>query len=232
LPYGYVIGDIHGRFDLLQRAEAEIARHAGGSAHKIICLGDYVDRGPQSAQVLEHLIAAERERGVVCLKGNHEVMMLEACKDRGQALDRWLTYGGDATLASYGLGGLADKDFEAIPASHLAWIDGLSAIAFDTHRVYVHAGLMPDVAFDNQDEDTLLWIREKFLRAKADRFPDGKHIVHGHTPSWAGKTDMSTPELLPHRTNLDTGAYTTGVLTIGVFDTAIPGGPIETIAVA
>ncbi len=228
----YVIGDIHGRFDLLQRAEAAIAQHAAGSPHKIICLGDYIDRGPHSAEVLNHLMQAAQDRDVVCLKGNHEAMMLEACAERGRALDQWLECGGDATLASYGMSGLTDEDFEAIPGAHLAWMEQLPVIAFDAHRIYVHAGLTPDLPLDCQDEAACLWIREKFLRAKADRFPHHKHIVHGHTPSWAGKPDPSKPELLAHRTNLDTGAYATGVLTIGVFDTAQPGGPVETIPVA
>jgi serine/threonine protein phosphatase 1 len=130
------------------------------------------------------------------------------------------------------MSGLTDTDFEAIPGTHLAWMDALPIIAFDPHRVYVHAGLMPDVSMNDQDETACLWIREKFLRAKADRFPDRKHIVHGHTPSWVGKPDPSKPELLPHRTNLDTGAYATGVLTVGVFDMAEPGGPVDTIAIA
>ncbi len=232
MPSWYVIGDIHGRFDLLQRADAAITVHAGAEPYKTIYLGDYVDRGPQSAQVIEHLLRAGQSRDIVCLKGNHEAMMLEACAERGAALDRWLNSGGDATLASYGMTGLTDQDFEAIPEAHIAWLRDLPILAFDAHRAYVHAGLAPDLPMDDQDEAACLWIREKFLRAKVDRFPDRKHIVHGHTPSWAGKPDPSKPELLPHRTNLDTGAYATGLLTIGVFDTAQPGGPVETIAIS
>jgi serine/threonine protein phosphatase 1 len=89
----------------------------------------------------------------------------------------------------------------------------------------VHAGLAPKTPFHRQSEETCLWIRERFLRARARDF-DG-HIVHGHTPLWDGKPDFTQPELLAHRTNLDTGAFASGVLTVGCFDDASDGGPVE-----
>jgi serine/threonine protein phosphatase 1 len=81
------------------------------------------------------------------------------------------------------------------------------------------------VPLEGQNEETCLWIRERFLRAGPGDLP--AHVVHGHTPHWADKPDARLPELLPHRTNLDTGAFMTGVLTAGVFDPATPGGPIR-----
>ena len=94
----------------------------------------------------------------------------------------------------------------------------------------MHAGLEPGVPLGLQDEATLLWIRGPFLRAPAEAFE--AHVVHGHTPLWDEKPEAAEPELLAHRTNLDTGAYFTGVLTVGVFDPAAPGGPIELLPVS
>ncbi|HWA60379.1 MAG TPA: hypothetical protein VG939_03350, partial [Caulobacteraceae bacterium] len=93
--------------------------------------------------------------------------------------------------------------------------------------IYVHAGLAPKTPLGRQSEDVCLWIRERFLRARPKDLE--AHVVHGHTPVWEGKPDFTLPELLPHRTNLDTGAFASGVLTIGVFDPAEPGGPVEVL---
>jgi serine/threonine protein phosphatase 1 len=82
---------------------------------------------------------------------------------------------------------------------------------------------------EEQDPATLLWIRDRFLMAGPEAL--SRHVVHGHTPRWRGKPDMAIPERLPHRTNLDTGAWTTGVLSVGVFDTDQPGGPLEVLAI-
>ena len=128
----------------------------------------------------------------------------------------WLGNGGDAALRSY--------DGE-VPADHLAWMRGLPLRHADGHRIYVHAGLRPGLPLEAQDEETCLWIREPFLRAGPGALP--AHVVHGHTPFWDGKPDPGRPELLPHRTNLDTGAYFTGILTVAVFEAAEPGGPVR-----
>jgi serine/threonine protein phosphatase 1 len=98
----------------------------------------------------------------------------------------------------------------------------------DAHRLYVHAGVVPSTPVESQDKRALLWIRETFLSAKAATLPC--HVVHGHTPRWRKKPDPARPELLPHRTNLDTGAYFTGVLSIGVFDDVQAGGPLEILS--
>ena len=217
----FAIGDIHGRFDLLDRAIGTISRHAAGASHQVICLGDYVDRGPDSRRVVETLMELSVRACWTCLMGNHEEMMIQALRtSRRSELDRWLDNGGDATLESYG---------DSVPPSHLAWMDSLALTCRDANRLYVHAGVEPDVAIDAQKKRSLLWIRERFLAAEPASLPC--HVVHGHTPYWAGKPDPERPEQLPHRTNLDTGAYATGVLSVGVFNNTIPGGPLYVLNV-
>jgi serine/threonine protein phosphatase 1 len=99
----------------------------------------------------------------------------------------------------------------------------------DGQRVFVHAGLHPDRTLDEQDEDVCLWIRDRFL--DADQSLHGLHVVHGHTPQWRGKTEAVKIERLAHRTNLDTGAYYTNRLTVGVFADDKPGGPVKVFQV-
>ncbi len=231
----YALGDIHGRLDLLELAASRINAHLDGRPGKFVFLGDYIDRGPDSSGVLDFLIGAQRAGGAVCLKGNHEDMMLAAVREpEADASFNWVCNGGDATLLSYGGDALRWREsLSLVPQDHLAWLASLPSLVTDEHRLYVHAGLTPGVRAEEQGEEVRLWIREKFLRAKRMKdFPDGKHIVHGHTHSWAGKSDPSAPELLAHRTNLDTAAYASGVLTIGVFDADRAGGPVEVMAVS
>jgi serine/threonine protein phosphatase 1 len=228
-PRTYAVGDVHGRLDLLRRAVLAISDHVGKGSFRVVFLGDYVDRGPDSRGVIEFLMALQRRWPVVCLKGNHEELMLQAIADpAGRRLERWLEYGGEETLMSYGLG--RDDDLAAkLPQEHLRWMAGLPATTGDKHRVYVHAGLLPGTPADQQSEETFLWIRERFLEAPAGEFE--AHVVHGHSPLWEGKPDPAEPELLEHRTNLDTGAFATGVLTVAVFDAEMAGGPIEVLKV-
>jgi serine/threonine protein phosphatase 1 len=217
----YAIGDIHGRLDLLERAAARIEVHAAGRVGRVICLGDYVDRGPNSKGVVEFVMRAQEERGWMPLKGNHEAMMVEAhAMDDPRQHGLWIDNGGGATLRSYG--GRA-------PAEHLAWMSGLPLMVRDDHRLFIHAGVMPGEPIEAQEEKVVLWIRNRFLEAPASELPC--HIVHGHTPRWVGKPRGEEPELLPHRTNLDTMAYRTGVLAVGVFDAARPGGPVDVLTV-
>jgi len=221
----YAVGDIHGRFDLLQLAIEAMLVHGRGRRRRIVFLGDYVDRGPQSRAVIERLIALQAVEDAICLKGNHEDLMVRALTEPGRSpLNHWRVNGGDETLASYGVSA-GEEPASIVPRRHVAWMAGLPLTTADEHRIYVHAGLAPGVAFRDQSEEVCLWIRESFLRARASQFE--AHVVHGHTPYWSGKPDPSRPELLSHRTNLDTGAFATGILTIGVFDPAIGGGPVE-----
>ena len=229
-PRTYAVGDVHGRLDLLRAAIDRIARHIGDATFRVVLLGDYVDRGPDSRGVVEFLIELQRRWPVVCLKGNHEELMLQAiAQPSGRRLSRWLEYGGEQTLQSYGLG--PGGDFaDAIPAEHVRWMNSLPKTTGDGHRIYVHAGLMPGTPVHRQKEETCLWIRERFLQARAGDFE--LHVVHGHTPVWEGKPNPAEPELLEHRTNIDTGAFATGVLTVAVFDADKPGGPIEVLKVS
>lgn len=209
----YAVGDIHGEHALLLVALDKIEKDAGDGPAHIVFLGDYVDRGPASRSVIETLMAGPRREGdtFTCLQGNHEDLMLGAAAGDPAAESCWIGNGGGQTCLSYG---------GAIPPEHLNWIDALPVLHETEHHVFVHAGLMPGLEIHQQERETLLWIRERFLR---DTGGWAKHVVHGHTPQWDCKPDATKPELLPYRTNLDTGACWTGVLTVGVFDG--PGGP-------
>jgi serine/threonine protein phosphatase 1 len=223
----YAIGDIHGRFDLLEAALSQIERHSAGLRRRIVFLGDYVDRGPESRSVVERLIPLNRAGEIICLKGNHEALMVDALNaTKPGAFARWGANGGHETLASYGARDHPDPAC-VIPHDHVRWMTTLPLTSADPHRIYVHAGFSPRKPLEDQSEETCLWIREKFLRAPGRDLPG--HVVHGHTPYWEGKPDPEAPELLDHRTNLDTAAFATGILTIGVFDTYAEGGPIEVL---
>ncbi len=201
----YAIGDIHGRLDLIVRAFDLIWAHAGTRSFQVVCLGDYIDRGPDSRGVIHFLMREQARTALTCLKGNHEDMMLDAIEAGEWSF--WLDNGGEETWSSY----LGD-----VPEPHLAWLRALPVCARDADRLYVHAGFMPGLDLADQDEDACLWIRGRFLNAEASELPG--HVVHGHTPQHSDKPEMRFPELLPHRTNLDTGACWTGVLAIGVFE--------------
>jgi serine/threonine protein phosphatase 1 len=226
-PRTYAVGDLHGRLDLLRLAVRAIADHVQDAPFRVVFLGDYVDRGPDSRGVIEFLIDLQKRWPVTCLKGNHEELMAQAVTQPGGGrLERWLDNGGDATLWSYGLS--PDSDLgEGVPREHIRWMTALPSTTGDGCRIYVHAGVEPGKPIERQKEPTLLWIRERFLQARPGSFE--AHIVHGHTPVWGGKPEPTEPELLEHRTNLDTGAFATGVLAVGVFDSETPGGPVELI---
>jgi serine/threonine protein phosphatase 1 len=189
------------------------------SDKRTYAIGDYVDRGPDSRSVINYLID-QANPAMIALRGNHEQMMVDAMSGKAN-FEWWLDNGGDATINSY-------HGRKNVPQEHLDWMAALPVIATDDHRAYVHAGVHPDVPLEDNGEDTCMWIRERFLREKG-AFP--KHIVHGHTPVWACKPNPALPELLYNRTNLDTKAFHTGVLTVGVFDPELPGGPIEVLEV-
>jgi serine/threonine protein phosphatase 1 len=212
----YVIPDIHGRYDLLSEALAGITARSDSEAGVIVTIGDYVDKGPQSKQVIDRLLPGVAEGWrLVALKGNHDAMMVEALRDPAK-MASWLEKGGDAALASYG------GDPAAVPPAHIAWLDRLRLMHADAHRLYVHAGVDPELPLDRQSETTLLWKRYP------KGFPDGYgelHVVHGHDNHPDG------PLLYAGRTNLDTLAWRTGRLTIGIFDDDRPGGPVDFIVV-
>lgn len=212
----YVIPDIHGRYDLLSEALVEIAARSHGSGGSIVTIGDYVDKGPQSKEVIERLLSGVAEGWqLIALKGNHDAMMVEALR-KPSRMASWLAKGGDAALASYG------GDPAAVPQSHIAWLDQLRLTHVDAHRLYVHAGVDPEIPLDRQSEATLLWKRyPKEFSGGFDKF----HVVHGHDNFPDG------PLLYEGRTNLDTLAWRTGRLTIGIFEDGRAGGPVDFIVV-
>jgi serine/threonine protein phosphatase 1 len=228
--FTYVIGDLHGRLDLLLDAVLAIEAHSAGRRRQIVTLGDYVDRGPDSRGVVDFLIENAARLNIFCLKGNHEAMMLAALQGGDlAALSRWMFHGGEETMRSYGWTGAQAPNPSLVPQAHLDWMQGLALMARDRQRLYVHAGIYPDRPIAEQDEAACLWIRERFLESELGGID--LHVVHGHTPRWRGKSVAADVERLPHRTNLDTGAYYTGVLAIGVFADDAPGGPVELLQV-
>jgi serine/threonine protein phosphatase 1 len=220
----YAIGDIHGRIDLLQDLHARITEDSKTCTHvkHVVYLGDYVDRGPYSREVLETLIAGGPP-GVLPthLKGNHEAMLLQFLEDSSVGPE-WLAFGGAATVLSYGvnpgIGGLTPGNLAALqhefserfPPGHKQFLENLP-----THRAigdyfFVHAGVRPGIALDQQRPSDLIWIREQFLQSQDFH---GKIIVHGHSY-------RTEPEVCSNRIGIDTGAYATGRLTCLVLEGA------------
>ena len=201
----YAIGDIHGCHELFMALLQGIEEHAAGQTYRLVLLGDYVDRGPDSASVLNTIreLQARFPENLVCLMGNHEAMMLEAVEGQNGS-DQWLWNGGDATLASFGVSSAQD-----LPRDLIAWVRQLPTFYEDERRYYVHAGVHPMRSLADQNDQDRLWIREPFLEVEHDF---GKHIVHGHTP-----LRTPSPDERRFRTNLDTAAVFGGALTAGAF---------------
>lgn len=213
----YAIGDVHGCYKELLSLEQKIQLDALQFRGRkiIVMLGDYIDRGPQSARVLDHVLALPPTGFLrVCLAGNHEVAMLNYL-DGYLSRDRWLAVGGRETLFSYGvdparLASLyASNDEvdrrvkEVIPASHIDFLRSLPVLLCSDKFVFVHAGIRPGIDLVAQDEQDLLNIRDEFFNAAhlLDRF-----VVHGHTP-------VDIPRLDGRRLGIDTGAFRSGRLT-------------------
>jgi serine/threonine protein phosphatase 1 len=214
----YVIGDIHGRLDLLMRLmkliEADAAARPVGPK-ELIFLGDYIDRGVDSKGVIDYLqeqLPAEIKK--TFLRGNHDDRMLRFLKgDLEQAPD-WLMLGGTATLVSYGINpfranvvqdlkALHRTVVEKVPKDHRAFLEATEIDATRGDYYLVHAGVRPGIPFKKQTQEDRLWIRYEFLGSKADH---GKMIVHGHSI-------LPEPDVQPNRIGIDTGAYATGTLT-------------------
>jgi len=219
----YAIGDIHGRLDLLDAALDRIEQHAGSAGADIIGLGDYIDRGPDSCAVVETLIRGARRPAdrLRCVMGNHEYMLVRVM-DEPWTLGVWLENGGAQTLESYGIARDIAAPLDSIPVQHLDWMSGLPLHIETEHQIFVHAGLGPPADLCRQKDVDKIWIRDDFLNVE---FDFGKHVVHGHTPRFAGADRHR------YRTNLDSGAVWTGMLSVGVFDPLRPGGPVDLIAV-
>lgn len=214
----YAVGDVHGRADLLdgllEQIEADAATHEGGKP-SLVFLGDYVDRGLQSRQVIDRLLALPRQRfDLYFLLGNHEAAMLEFL-ERPETGFSWFALGGAETMFSYGvrvptlkaghgeLRQAANALRRAMPAAHLEFLKRLSLYVRLGDYLFVHAGLRPGRPLSKQSEQDMLSIREPFLKSRA-RWP--YIVVHGHSPVTEAKRTH-------RRIALDTGAYATGKLT-------------------
>ena len=227
----YAIGDIHGSYDLLRGALSAISRHARGRDHQIITLGDYIDRGHSAREVVDCLMNY-RGAPLSSLRGNHEQMLVDCVNSASPRHYRaWLQHGGAQTLNSYGIRLDDPQALSKIPKDHINWMRRRATKIEGPHHIFVHAGIRPGISLVHQEEADFLWIRNEFVRAQPRQFKDARHIVHGHTPRWRGKPDPAVPEFLPHRTNLDTGAYMTGVLSVGVFPSDQRGGAVDLLSV-
>jgi serine/threonine protein phosphatase 1 len=219
----YVIGDVHGRLDLLEQLLAKIhseLQRRPADKTLLVFVGDLIDRGPASAHVLERLRTYRRE-GIhtVFLLGNHEEVLLRILAGDASLITKWRWFGGTECLQSYGvdaeqLGHLSEKDAlvivrSAIPKKHVEFLESFVDSCRFGDYLFVHAGIRPGVGIEQQSQSDLRWIREPFLLDDSDH---GFVVVHGHTIN-------SEVEERPNRIGIDTGAYRTGVLTaLGIED--------------
>jgi serine/threonine protein phosphatase 1 len=212
----YVVGDIHGRLDLLEDLLAKIhndLERRPAKASLLVFVGDLIDRGPNSAEVVERL-RTYRHAGVtpIFLLGNHEEVLLRILGGDHSPISSWLRFGGAECLRSYGAdpevvsrmpAEAAIKEIRsAIPAEHLEFLGRFVDTCRFGDYLFVHAGIRPGVELDDQRQSDLRWIREPFLLDETDH---GFVVVHGHTIS-------SEIEERPNRIGIDTGAFATGVL--------------------
>lgn len=219
LPKGhrvYAIGDVHGcdaRLARLHRLVAEDLAARPVARPLLLHIGDYVDKGPDSAGVVARLAAGPPLPGVptVNLMGNHERTMLDALDGQRAAATDWLYGGGEAALASWGIDPASSPVgwAKAVPAAHRAFLEGLAMHHRLGGYLFVHAGLKPGLPLDRQSPDDMLRIRRAFLDSGADF---GAVVVHGHTPVRHG------PEVRRNRINLDTGAVFGRELTCAVLE--------------
>ena len=217
LPIGtrvYAVGDIHGCAAQLRALHAMIRTDLQANPTSGACLvhlGDFIDRGPDSAGAIEAAMAFNA-CPVINLSGNHEATLLAALDGDAPSATDWMYYGGREALQSWGMEPHSPRESWAagIPTPHLAFLRALKL----QHRVgsylFVHAGIRPGIPLDAQSPDDLLRIRGAFLDSEADH---GAIIVHGHTP-----VRERVADLRDNRINLDTGAVFGGPLTCGVFE--------------
>jgi len=220
----YVIGDIHGRLDLLERmielVNLDIKKSGGDCL--VVTLGDYVDRGPNSHGVLDRLLNNPFAAQYVALKGNHEALLEEFLSNPVIAA-QWWRLGGLETLRSFDISvtrWMTNRNFSrtaaqlraALSREHMEFLASLKTSVIVGRYFLCHAGVRSGIPLEQQSETDLLWIRDDFLSSRLDF---GKIIVHGHTP-------VGEPEVLPNRINVDTGAFATGRLTCAVLDGGMP----------
>jgi serine/threonine protein phosphatase 1 len=213
----YVIGDVHGRLDLLEQLLAKIhseLQRRPAAKTLLVFVGDLIDRGPSSAHVVERLRTYRREAvEPIFLLGNHEEVLLRILGGDAELISKWRLFGGAECLRSYGvdpeqLTHLGDEQAlavvrDAIPANHVKFLESFVDSCRFGDYLFVHAGIRPGVELEQQSQSDLRWIREPFLFDDCDH---GFLVVHGHTIT----TEVDER---PNRIGIDTGAYRTGVLT-------------------
>jgi serine/threonine protein phosphatase 1 len=217
----YAIGDVHGCVDALKdlhrSIEADLADRPAPD-WRIVHVGDYVDRGPCSREVIDFLRARTEEPRILCLRGNHDEMFARAISGDRRYCQLWLLNGGGETLESYGVDVTAFLDAvrsgvsaaAAVPAAHRDFLESLSMSARYGDYYFVHAGVDPARPLEAQDPDQQLWIREPFLTSDAEL---DAVIVHGHTPA-------RRVTVRPNRIGIDTGAVFGGPLSCLVLEDA------------
>lgn len=213
----YVVGDVHGRLDLLEpllaRIEQEIAERPKPKT-SIVFLGDLIDRGSSSAQVIERLRTyAPTRASTHFIMGNHEEVMLRVLSGDGSLIASWLRFGGAETLRSYGVEPTEISKAKpeeavarlkrAIPSEHVGFLESFADCISFGNYLFVHAGIRPGVDLSEQAQSDLRWIREPFLEDSTDH---GFVVVHGHTIT-------NEVEVTSNRIGIDTGAFCTGTLT-------------------
>lgn len=218
----YAIGDVHGCFrqleELLDLIAHDNARRSAEATPSIIFLGDFIDRGPDSAKVIDKVMTlSEENSNVFALKGNHEQVFCDIAGGDLMMLDDWLRMGGRATLRSYGIDpdwakankrDLPERLNDVVPANHIPWINHLPLTARSNDYFFCHAGVRPGVRLSRQQNEDLLWIRRDFLN---DDRPHGAVVVHGHS--------IEFDVVIRHnRIGVDTGAYKTGRLSAIMLD--------------
>ena len=218
----YAIGDIHGRLDLLDALLARIEHddaQRDTAESEIFLLGDLIDRGPESAQVIERAIdLSSRPFKTRFLLGNHEEIFLKALAGDLKTLAFFTRIGGRETILSYGISEQEYRDCDypellellraRVPQEHIAFLQRFEDLIVVGDYAFVHAGIRPDRPLEDQQTSDLRWIRSEFLE---HRGPFEKVIVHGHTVT-------ADAELKPHRIGLDTGAYASDKLTAMGFE--------------
>jgi len=212
----YAVGDVHGRIDLLDRLLQMLERdnaQRDPAQTTIVFLGDLIDRGPASREVVERVRIGVDWAKTTALMGNHEAVMLEALDGKSETLERWLRFGGLATLESWGLPGQFVEQStrreilcalrDAVTPDERGWLGRLRTSLRIGDYYFVHAGIRPGVPLDKQSDDDRLWVREEFLESRKFH---GAMIVHGHSIH-------ATVEERHNRIGLDTGAYASNCLT-------------------
>ena len=215
--FAYVIGDIHGCFDelveLLELIEQDAVQQSSGPKH-IVFLGDLMDRGPKSKEVIDYLLSYKPDfANPVFLMGNHEEVFLKVLSGSEGALTSWFEFGGRACVRSYGVKNLGEiltspenllfRIQEKVPQNHIDFIKSFQETFQFGPYLCVHAGIKPRVPIEKQTTKDLRWIRKEFIKYTK---PHPFIIVHGHTI-------VETPQVLPNRIPIDTGTYEGGPLT-------------------